>query len=38
MYKPESVQENEMHNILCNFEMQTDQIPARRLDLVITNK
>ena len=37
--KPESVQENEMHKILRDFEIQSDhQILAWRLDLVIVNK
>ena len=35
MYKQESLQENKMHNILRDFEIQTNhQIPARRPDLV----
>ena len=38
MHKPESVQENEMHEILCDSEIQRDHlIPARKADLVITN-
>ena len=36
---PESVPENEMHQILLGFEIQTDHlISARRPDLVIINK
>ena len=39
MHKPESVEENEMHKVLWDFEIQTDHlIPARRLELVIVNK
>ena len=39
MYKPEFVLENETHEILLDFEIQTDHlIPARRPDLVIINK
>ena len=35
-HKPESVLENEMHKILWDFEIQTDQLnPARRPNLVI---
>ena len=38
MYKPEFVIENETHEILWDFEIQTDHpIPARRLDLVLIN-
>ena len=36
MHKPESVQENEMHKILCDFKIQTDYlIPVRRPDIGI---
>ena len=39
MYKPESVSENETHELLWDFEIQTDHlIPARRQDQVIANK
>ena len=39
MHKPESVQENEMHKILLNFEIQMDDlILARKPDLIIINK
>ena len=39
MHKPESVLENETHNILWDFEIKTDNlIPARRPDLVLINK
>ena len=39
MHKPESVFENEKHQILWDFEIQTDhQLPVRRLYLVIINK
>ena len=39
MHKPESVQENETHKILWNFEKQTNhQIPTERPDLVLINK
>ena len=39
MHNPDSVQENEMHNVLWNFEIQTDHlILARRPDVVIVNK
>ena len=39
MHKPESVLENEMHKILCDFVIQTDHlIPARKPDLVIVNR
>ena len=39
MHNPESVLENEMHNLLWDFEIQTDhQISARQLDLIITKK
>ena len=38
-HKPESVLEVEAHEILWDFEIQTDHtIPARRLDLLIINK
>ena len=38
MPKPESVQENETHKILWDFEIQVDHfIPARQPDLVIFN-
>ena len=38
MYNPESVQENETHKILGNFQIQTDHlISARRPDQVIVN-
>ena len=37
--KPESALENKMHQILCNFEIQTDlQIPPRRPDRMILKK
>ena len=37
--EPKSVLENETHNILLNFEIQTDpQILTRRFDLVLINK
>ena len=39
MHKPESLRENETHEILRDFEIQTDRlIPARRPDLVIVTK
>ena len=39
MHKPESIQENEMHGIFWNFEIQTDYlIPTRRPELVIGDK
>ena len=39
LHKPESVQENEMHKILWDFEIQTDQLNlARKLDLVLIDK
>ena len=39
MRKPESVRENEMHNIFWDFEIKTDYITqARRLELIIVNK
>ena len=39
MHKPESVLENEKHELLWDFEIQMDRlISARRLDLVIINK
>ena len=39
MHNPESVQENVMHKITLDLEIQTDhRISARRLDLVIVNK
>ena len=39
MHKPESILENVMHRIFCDFEIQTDHlIPARKLDLVIVYK
>ena len=39
MHKPESIQDNETHKILWDFEIQTDYlIPARRPDLVIIRK
>ena len=39
MHNPESVQENETHKILWDFQIQTDHlITARRPDLVIVNK
>ena len=38
MHNTESIQENETHKLLWDFEIQTDhQIPARRPDLVIIN-
>ena len=37
--QPESVQENETHKLLWDFEIQTDHlISAKRSDLVIANK
>ena len=39
MHKPEFVLENEMHKILLDFKIQTDQlIPARRPDIGLINK
>ena len=39
VHKPESILENYMHNILWDFERQTDPlIPARKPDQVILNK
>ena len=39
MHKPESVLENEMHKVLCDFEIQTDHlILARQTDWVIVRK
>ena len=39
MNKPESVLENEMRKILCDFEVQTDYpIPVRRLDWASINR
>ena len=39
MHLSESVQENEMHKLVWNFEIQTDYlISAKRPDLVIVNK
>ena len=39
MHKPESIQENETHKILRDFEIETDhRILARRPDLVLINK
>ena len=38
MHKTESILENEMHKILWNFEIKTDLISARRLDLMIIKK
>ena len=39
MHKLESIQENNMHKILWDFEVQTDHlIPARRPDVVWINK
>ena len=39
MHKPESVQENKMHTIVLDFEIQTDyRILARRPDLVLIIK
>ena len=39
MYNPEFVRETKTHNILWDFEIQTDHpISARRSDLVIVNK
>ena len=38
-HNPESIPENETHEILCNFETQTDeQILTRRLEEVLINK
>ena len=39
MHKPESVQKNEMHKILWDFEIQTDHLsPTRRPDQEATEK
>ena len=39
MHKPESILENETHEILWDFDIQTGHlIPVRRLDLVLFNK
>ena len=39
MHKPESVQEDEVHIILWDYKIQTDDhISARKQDLVIVNK
>ena len=39
MYNPESDLENEMHNVFCDFKIQTYHlISARRPDLVIVNQ
>ena len=39
MYNPESVIENEVHKLLCDFEIRTDHLTlARRPDLIIINK
>ena len=39
MHKPASVLENNTHNLLWDFEKQTDpQISVRRPDLIIINK
>ena len=39
MHKSESVLENEICKIIWDFEIQTDHlIPARKLDIVLTNK
>ena len=39
MYNLESIQENEMHKLLCDFEIQTDHlISIRRPNLMIINK
>ena len=38
MHNPESVQENETHNILWNFELQTDHLISVRRDPMIVNK
>ena len=39
MHKSESVQENDAHKILSNFEIQMEPLVlARRLDLVLINK
>ena len=38
MHNPEPIQENATHNLLWDFEIQTDQlIPDRRPDLMIIN-
>ena len=39
IHKAESIQANETHQILRDFEIQTDhQIPARKPDIVLINK
>ena len=38
MHNPESILENEMHRIICDFEKQTDHLISARLDIVIINK
>ena len=39
MYTPESVLDNEIHKIVLDFEIQTDQkTPARKLRRVLINK
>ena len=39
MHNPAPVLENDMHKLLWDFNIQTDQlIPARRPDLIIINK
>ena len=39
MHNPESLQENDTHKLLWDFEIRTDQlISAKRQDLAITNK
>ena len=39
MHNPAPVQENDVHKLLWDFNIQTDHlIPARRLDLIIINK
>ena len=39
MQKPECIQENEIHKIIWDVEIQIDHlIPARRSDLVVINK
>ena len=39
MHKPESIQENETYELICDFEIQTDHlIPTRRPDQVLINK
>ena len=38
-HKPDSILKNETHKILCDFEIQTDQLNlARRADLLLFNK